>query len=226
MKHFCTASRLVAALLTSAFLLLNSGAMAQDKVEGHAPAISAAAAAADSADQAARKVAASICAACHGSTGASDSPLFPRLAAQQELYLKAQLKAFKAKTRGEKDAHDYMWGMATLLDDSVIEGLARYYAAQTPAPGIPGDPALIARGQQLYENGDTARQVTSCATCHGAGAEGVAIFPRLAGQHAAYVVRQLDVIQRQFRDSPVMHGVIKALSPAEMKAVAEYLQSR
>ena len=39
--------------------------------------------------------------------------------------------------------------------------------------------------------------------------EGTSIFPRLAGQHAAYVVRQLEVIQRKFRDSPIMHGVIK-----------------
>lgn len=86
------------------------------------------------ADQAAQKVAATICASCHGPNGISTSPLFPRLAGQQELYLAAQLRAFKGKTRGEQDAHDYMWGMATLLDETVIDALARYYAAQKPAP--------------------------------------------------------------------------------------------
>ncbi len=137
----------------------------------------------------------------------------------------AQLKAFKARTRGEADAHDYMWGMATLLDDSVIAGLAHYYAEQKPAPGIPGDAKLIARGKLLYEKGDPAHNVTACSSCHGESAAGTSIFPRLAGQHAAYVMRQLEVIQHNFRDSPIMHGVIKELDANGMKAVAEYVQS-
>ena len=177
-------------------------------------------------DQAAQKVAGSICSSCHGASGVSTSPLFPNLAGQQELYLAAQLKAFKAKTRGEADAHDYMWGMATLLDDSVIGGLAHYYSAQAPAHGTPGDAKLMARGKVLYEKGDAPHNVVACATCHGDSAEGTAIFPRLAGQHAAYVVRQLEVIQHKFRDSPIMHGVIKELAANDMKAVAQYVQSK
>ena len=177
-------------------------------------------------DQTAQKVAASICASCHGPSGVSTSPLFPRLAGQPEVYLSAQLKAFKAKTRGEKDAHDYMWGMATLLDDSVIEGLARYYATQKPGPGIPGNAELVARGKLIYEKGQPMYNVVACATCHGDAAQGNSIFPRLAGQHAAYVLRQLDVIQHKFRDSPIMHGVIKELDVEGMKAVAEYVQSK
>jgi cytochrome c553 len=177
------------------------------------------------ADQAAQKVAASVCVGCHGPTGVSTSPLFPRLAGQQELYLVAQLKAFKTKTRGEQDAHDYMWGMATLLQDPVLEAMARYYAAQPPGPGIPGNPQLVARGKLLFEKGDPTRSVVACSTCHGEAAQGNSIFPRLAGQHAAYVVRQLDVIQKQLRASPVMHGVIKDLAADDMKAVAEYVQS-
>jgi cytochrome c553 len=192
-------------------LLAWSGAWAQSEVSG--------------ADSAAQKVAASICAGCHGPTGLSKSPLFPRLAGQQELYLVAQLKAFKAKTRGEQDAHDYMWGMATLLEDPVLEGMARYYAAQRPGAGIAGNAQLVARGKVLFEKGDPAHSVVACSTCHGEGAQGNSIFPRLAGQHAAYVARQLEVIQKRFRDSPVMHGVIKDLAPQDMKAVAEYVQS-
>ena len=177
------------------------------------------------ADQAAQKIASSVCVGCHGRTGLSTSPMFPRLAGQQRLYLVAQLKAFKAKTRGEQDAHDYMWGMATLLEDPVLEGMARYYAAQAPGPGISGNPRLVSIGKILFEKGDPVRSVVACSTCHGDAAQGNSIFPRLAGQHAAYVVRQLEVIQKRFRDSPVMHGVIKDLDPEDMKAVAEYVQS-
>ena len=199
------------AVLAGVVLVVASAAAAQDKPPASDPA--------------AQKVAASICSSCHGATGVSTSPLFPRLAGQQELYLAAQLKAFKAKTRGEADAHDYMWGMATLLDDSVITGLARYYSAQKPGPGIAGNAALIARGTLLYEKGDPAHNVVACGTCHGDQAEGTSIFPRLAGQHAPYVLRQLDVIQHKFRDSPIMHGVIKDLDANAMRAVAEYVQS-
>lgn len=193
---------------------------------GAAFGIPASAQAVDSgADQAAQKVAASVCAGCHGPTGISTSPMFPRLAGQQESYLVAQLKAFKAKTRGEQDAHDYMWGMATLLEEPVVQAMARYYSAQKPGAGIPGDARLIARGKSLYEKGDAARPVVACSSCHGDAAKGNSIFPRLAGQHAAYVVRQLEVIQKLSRDSPVMHGVIKDLNAQDMKAVAEYVQS-
>ncbi len=205
--------RATAIALVAGFMLAASGATwAQEKSTA-------------AADQAAQKVAATICSSCHGPNGISTSPLFPRLAGQQELYLAAQLRAFKAKTRGEQDAHDYMWGMATLLDENVIAALARYYAAQKPAPGTPGNAALIARGKVLFEQGDPAHGVMPCASCHGNEAQGNTIFPRLAGQHAAYVVRQLQVIQRQSRDSPIMHGVIKEMDVDAMKAVAEYVQS-
>jgi cytochrome c553 len=51
------------------------------------------------------------------------------------------------------------------------------------------------------------------------------IFPRLAGQHADYLVKQVLVIQSTLRAAPVMHDVIKDLSPDQMRAVATYLES-
>ena len=141
-------------------------------------------------------------------------------------YLAAQLKAFKSKERADPEAHDYMWGMAGTVPDSLIDGLAHYFASQPPPPGIPGDPALVAEGKKLFENGDKAKNVSACAGCHGADAEGNSVFPRLAGQHAAYIVRQLEVIQKNLRASPVMHGIITQLTPNQMKEIAEFLQSK
>ncbi len=177
-------------------------------------------------DAAAAQIAGQVCSNCHGPAGVSVSPLFPRLAGQQEQYLAAQIRAFKAKTRSDPEAHNYMWGMATLVSEPMIDALAHYYASQAPAPGISGNAARIEIGKHLFEQGIPERGVVACANCHGAGAEGRAIFPRLAGQHAAYLVRQLEVIQRQLRSSPIMHGIIKDLKPDEMKAVAEYLQAQ
>jgi cytochrome c553 len=177
-------------------------------------------------DKAAAKVAVELCSACHGPAGSSISATFPILAGQQEQYLAAQLKAFKSKERADPEAHDYMWGMAATVPDSLIDGLAHYFASQPPPQGTPGDAMLIAEGKKLFENGDTAKNVSECAGCHGADAEGNSVFPRLAGQHAAYIVRQLEVIQKNLRASPVMHGIITQLTPNQMKAIAEFLQSK
>jgi cytochrome c553 len=177
-------------------------------------------------DIAIAKVAVEVCSACHGPGGNSISPTFPKLAGQQEHYLAAQLRAFKSKDRADPEAHDYMWGMATTLPDSLIDGLAHYFASQPPPQGTPGEPALVSEGRELFKNGDKAMHVSACAGCHGDNAEGNLGFPRLAGQHAAYIVRQLDVIQKNLRTSPIMHGIITQLTPDQMKAIAEFLQSK
>ena len=176
--------------------------------------------------KAATKVATELCSSCHGPRGNSISPTFPKLAGQQKLYIAAQLRALKGKTRADPEAHDYMWGIAGSIDDSLIDPLAEYYASQPPASGRPGDPKLVAEGKRFYESGDSARHIQACAICHAADAQGQAIFPRLAGQHAAYILRQLQVIQNNLRQAPIMHGIVTELKPDEMKALAEFLQSK
>lgn len=180
----------------------------------------------DAINKAATKVAVELCSSCHGPGGNSISPTFPKLGGQQQMYLAAQIRAFKAKSRSDPEAHDYMWGMAATVDESIVDALASYYASQPAPHGKPGNPQLVAQGEKLYENGDSARKITPCAGCHGVKAEGQTIFPRLAGQHSAYLVRQLQVIQKELRKSPVMHGIITELTPSDMQAVAEFLQSR
>jgi cytochrome c553 len=167
-----------------------------------------------------------LCSTCHGPRGISTSPEFPILAAQRRGYLEGQLEAFRSHTRSEKIAHDFMWGIAGGLDDTMIGAVASYYAAQPPAAGRSSDPALVAKGKQLFDQGVANRGILACATCHGADAKGQADFPRLAGQHAKYVVKQLEYIQTLVRSAPVMHGIIKDITPDEMQAVAAYVQSK
>jgi cytochrome c553 len=176
--------------------------------------------------RAAEEKAVNLCSTCHGPRGISRSPEFPILAAQKQGYLEAQIDAFKKKTRSEKDAHDFMWGIASNLPDSVVVGIATYYATQPPAPGRVEDASLAAKGKELFDKGLPDRGIPACASCHGANAEGLADFPRLAGQHAKYVVKQLNYIQSLVRAAPVMHGIVKDLTPAEMQALALYVQSK
>ncbi len=176
-------------------------------------------------EEAALKSTVQTCGTCHGVNGRSVSPTFPNLAAQTAPYIEAQLKAFKEQTRADPDAQAYMWGMASQLSDPMIPHLAAYFAKQPAADGKSGDAALIARGKRVFEEGVPARQIPPCASCHGAHAEGMATFPRLAGQHAPYLLKQLLVIQNALRSAPVMHGIVQQLNKDQMQAVVAYLES-
>jgi len=206
MKH-----SVIAALVFAALASVGSALFAADL----SPAI----------EQAAETKAVELCSVCHGARGISMSPEFPILAAQQPSYIELQLQAFKAKRRAEPDAHDYMWGIAGGLDDTLIKGIAAYFGKQPATQGRSGDPATVVRGKELYEKGLPDRSVPDCATCHGADAKGMVDFPRLAGQHAKYVAKQIAFIQTLVRTAPVMHGIVKDLTPAEIDAVAAYVQS-
>jgi cytochrome c553 len=165
------------------------------------------------------------CSACHGLNGRSVAPTFPNLAAQTAPYIELQLHAFKDQTRADPDAQAYMWGMASQLNDASISGLAAYFSKQSAAEGRSGNATLIAKGKQIFVEGVPGRQIPACSSCHGAQAQGNGPFPRLAGQHAPYLLKQLLVIQSVLRTAPVMHGVIKDLTRDQMQAVVAYLES-
>src|SRR5580700_7624722 len=177
------------------------------------------------AQEAALRKTVETCGTCHGVNGRSVSPTFPNLAAQLAPYIETQLKAFKDQSRADPDAQAFMWGMASQLTDDKISALAAYFSAQPATPGHAGNAKLVAQGKTLFDEGVPARGIAPCASCHGAHAEGQAVFPRLAGQHAPYLLKQLLVIQSVLRTAPVMHGVIKDLSRQQMEAVVAYLES-
>lgn len=183
---------------------------------------------ADEPDAAARahaqKVAISVCGSCHGANGNSTNPKYPRLAGQNANYLAAQLKAFRAQTRGDPDAIGYMWGMASQLDDDTIQALAAYYSAQHAEPSASGASATITRGREIFAQGVAAQGVPACSSCHGPDAHGLQDFPRLAGQHAQYVLKQLASFQSNMRNVAIMHGVAQNLNFGDMDAVAAFLE--
>ena len=118
-------------------------------------------------------------------------------------------------------------GWLVELDDATIEALAGYYTKQKAEPSSAGrDGALVALGREVYEHGIAPQGVPACATCHGPDAHGMADFPRLAGQHAQYVLKQLASFQSNMRNMAVMHGVAQNLHLADMQAVAAYLEAQ
>jgi cytochrome c553 len=166
-----------------------------------------------------------VCSSCHGPEGRSISPTFPRLAGQQQDYLVTQLKAFRDHSRADPHAHTYMWGMAASLTDPTIDGLAAYYSAQTPAPGSPSDPADMAAGQKIFEEGIPATEVPACKTCHGDKAQGIGPIPRVAAQHRSYLEGQLAAFTSNQRANELMHENTKNLTE-QARQLAAYLAAQ
>lgn len=169
-----------------------------------------------------RNVVTTVCQNCHGPGGNSISATFPRLNGQQADYIAAQLKAFRDHTRADPHAMAYMWGMAAKLDDVTIVSIANYLAAQ-PKTNAESGGALAAQGRQLYADGDMAHNIPACAACHGASGEGNGPIPRLAGQHADYLKKQLEAFRSLLRNNDVMHANTEEMTDSQIEAVVSYL---
>ena len=167
-----------------------------------------------------------VCSSCHGPDGRSISPTFPRLAGQQKDYLVAQLQAFRDKTRADPHAQTYMWGMAARLSDPTIDGIAAYYASQTPVAGQPSASPETAVGKGIFTEGIPSESVPACMSCHGEKAEGNGPIPRLAGQHQAYLARQLEAFASMARANEIMHENSKDLTPQQISEVTTYLATQ
>lgn len=169
-----------------------------------------------------------VCNACHGEGGDSKTPVNPKLAGQPAIYLADQMRAFRAQKRADSTAQAYMWGISALLDEPTIEGLAEYYEMQTPTAGKPGKPALMERGRRIFDEGIPSSNVRACAKCHGEEGEGESVFPRIAGQHAEYIIKQLQEFRTKLRPHGVIMAkrVVKPMTQEEMEAVAAYLQAK
>ncbi len=169
-----------------------------------------------------------VCSNCHGVTGNSTSPNFPNLAAQQIPYLVAQLSEFKNHDRQDPAGFEYMWGLSHRLSDKQIQELAAYFGAQTLAVnGVEGKPERIDAGKSVFENGIAGKGIPPCGSCHGPDGRGNGVFPRIAGQHADYLFKQLMVFQRS-NDRPegaVMKTVAHNLSKENIADIADYLQA-
>jgi len=65
-----------------------------------------------------------------------------------------------------------------------------------------------------------------CAACHGAdGNAPVAMYPKLAGQHADYIVKQLKEFKSGARKDPIMMGMAAGLSDQDMADIGAHYQS-
>jgi predicted CXXCH cytochrome family protein len=176
----------------------------------HAPKLAVAAAmVAGDAAAGGRKHAAS-CASCHGANGISPNDSWPNLAGQNAAYLARILGAYKSGAQTDV----MMSPVAQSLSDADVQNLAAYYAGLSCRAPARAAGAGAAAGKLLAKN---------CAACHGETGIGVnPAWPHIAGQKSAYLANTLKAFRAGLRKDPMMAGVVRGLSDADIANLAAY----
>ena len=140
-----------------------------------------------------------VCSACHGAAGEGNVILnAPKIAGQEDWYLKRQLNNFKHGLRGGDSKDTFGAQMApmaaTLVDDAAVNNVVAYITSfpdsDTPAT-IDGD---VTRGGEIF---------VTCKSCHGVAGQGIWALnaPRLKGASDWYMARQLENYKQGIRGS-------------------------
>jgi cytochrome c553 len=155
------------------------------------------------------------CVACHGPNGNSTDPQYPILAGQTARYIFLELRDFKEGRR-----HDpQMDPMAANLTPDDMLALGDYFSKQTKEPnGFKADGGKVALGAKKSDE-------VLCTMCHGGGFLGQNEIPRVAGQHYAYIKKQLSDFKarRRTNDAGNMTSVAGTLSDADIENLAQYI---
>ena len=89
--------------------------------------------------------------------------------------------------------------------------------------------ALALTSAQVSADAVSAEDIVSgrCFLCHGMEGESASpVFPRLAGQHSEYITKQLGDFKSGKRKSDTMKPQSEELTPAEMKALGAFFESK
>lgn len=99
---------------------------------------------------------------------------------------------------------------------SVLAGLALSIPAAMASDAPQVD---LARAEQIH--------MSSCFMCHGPhGESSTKLFPRLAGQHYQYIVRQLEAFKSGKRKSSMMEGAVAELNRDDMVALGVLFEQK
>ncbi|MGR9108580.1 MAG: c-type cytochrome [Gammaproteobacteria bacterium] len=157
------------------------------------------------------------CVGCHSKPGYANAvPRFqvPKLGGQQAAYLLVALKAYSS---GERP-HPGMRGNAEGLNEQDMQDIAAYLAG------------LKLDGNDDNVGGNAAlgkEKAALCAACHGEdGNSSDANFPRLAGQYQSYLIKALEDYRSGKRNNPMMVGMVKELSDADLENISAFYASQ
>lgn len=170
------------------------------------------------------------CIGCHGKDGASDVAINPNLSNQHPEYIVKQLNNFK---NGEHRGNAAMEQVASNLTDNDIADLGAYFKDPAAVADVVAKAPAAAKSFKGDIEAGKAKSAT-CVACHNAdGNATVPMYPKLAGQHEAYLFAQLqdfkkavDTSNAEGRVDPVMAGMVAPLSEQDMQDLAAYFASQ
>ena len=160
------------------------------------------------------KAAAAACGGCHGETGVSKTAGTPSLIGIDPKYFVGAINAYK----GGERKHDMMKALVSDLSEAEINGIALYYALQTPDKAKTPSAGNVAAGKTA---------AASCSGCHGEG--GVSnnpANPSLAGQDAQYFAAAMRAYKDGSRKNATMKGPATAVDDASANNLAAYYASQ
>ena len=182
------------------------------------------AARAQDADAGARKAA--MCIGCHNIAGyqATFPEIYkvPKIAGQNAKYLISALTAYR---KGERK-HPTMRSIAATLTDQDMADLAAWYERLGKGQAAPADPGPPpARLAALLTK-------ANCESCHGKNFSTPIdpSYPKLGGQYKDYLyvalkAYQIDGNPHIGRSNPIMMGMARPFTHAELNALAAYMAS-
>lgn len=123
-----------------------------------------------------------------------------------------------------------MQNFSATLSEQDMHDIGAYYATQALIPKG-ANPELVELGESIYRGGVPERDIAACIACHGPGGHGnpMAAYPRINGQHAAYIQSTLNEYASGNRTSDsdknqMMRNVAELLLEDEIVALASYIQ--
>ncbi|MBT3309564.1 MAG: c-type cytochrome [Gammaproteobacteria bacterium] len=161
-----------------------------------------------------------LCVVCHQteSWGVEDGN-YPQLAGQHSSVIIKQIADIRAGNRDNP-------AMLVIAQEKVMGGpqaiadVTAYIQTlpMTPTPGVgPGE--KLDKAERIY--------FRKCAECHGSNGQGDGerYFPRIQGQHYAYLLRQLNWIREGKRRNanPEMARRLNKLKPRDLTILADYV---
>lgn len=164
-----------------------------------------------------KRVAETLCAACHGATGISSLKDVPNLAGQRPAYLYAELRAYQSGKR----AVSQMNSVVKPLSDTALVQVAAYYASLDPAQPAPASGKGAPPKPDSMQAGKAA--AAACAGCHGeGGVNKVPGTPNLAGMDPKVQVAAMHAYKSGLRKNDVMKSMLSAVAEADMNNIALY----
>ncbi len=170
-----------------------------------------------------------VCAGCHGAgDGAPTQGEAPNLTIQDGAYLRAALEAYVGGARKS----GYMREIASQLSSAQIDALAEHYGNQ-PAATSPAraqaDAAILRRGEEIALRGVPETATPACANCHDGPGAKISGAPRIAGQSAVYLQRQLTAFRTGGRGATGLWNPMPTMahdfSDADITSLAAYYAS-